>query len=219
MKRQEIKILASSALVRRLAAYLVDILLLFAAIVITQFGLNALTGRLPMRLFTSGPRLEGWVWLSVSLPTYLYFALSESSARGATPGKRLLGLRVTDVAGKRIGFGRALLRTIVKLIPWEVTHLSLFLPTPIFLDGQGGFLPGLITANALIVVYLAVVVMTAGKRGIHDLVAGTMVLPRVASLARREAIEVQKGEKEWNTNRFNSLFTDDQFSANSEEER
>lgn len=192
MNRQETKSQAHSILIRRLAAYLVDILLLFAAVVVTQFGLNAFTSGLPLRLLTTGPRIEVWAWLSVSLPTYLYFALSESSVRGATPGKHLLGLHVTNLAGKRIGFGQALLRTIVKLIPWEVTHLSLFLPTPIFLDGQGGFLPGLMTANALIVVYLAVVVMTAGKRGIHDLVANTIELPRAASLARREAIGAQE---------------------------
>jgi uncharacterized RDD family membrane protein YckC len=193
MKRQERKTLAYSVLVHRLAAYLVDILLLFAAIVVTQFGLNALTGGLPLRLFTTGPRLEGWVWLSVSLPTYLYFALYESSVRGATPGKRLLGLHVTDMAGKRINFGRALLRTIMKLIPWEVTHLSLFLPTPI-MDGQGGFLPGLITANVLIVVYLAAITITAGKQGVHDLVARTMVLPAaLPSAARRSPREARGG--------------------------
>ena len=191
MNRQERKALMYSVLVRRLAAYLVDILLLFIAIVITQFGLNALTGELPMRLFTTGPRLEGWVWLTVSLPTHLYFALSESSAHQATVGKRLLGLRVTDLVGKRMSFRRALLRTIVKLIPWEVTHLSLFLPTPIFLDGQGGFLPGLYAANALIVVYLAVIARTAGWRGIHDLVAGTMIISRLP-FAERKAIVTQE---------------------------
>jgi uncharacterized RDD family membrane protein YckC len=192
MNRQETKSLAYSVLVRRLVAYLVDILLLFAAIVVTQFGLEALTGGLPMRLLTTGPRIEGWVWLSVSLPTYLYFTLSESSVHQATPGKHLLSLRVTDTDGQRIGFGQALLRTIVKLIPWEVTHLSIFLPTPILMDGQGGFLPGLITANVLIIVYLAVIVMTAGKRGIHDLVASTMVLPRAVPLAAREASGAQE---------------------------
>jgi uncharacterized RDD family membrane protein YckC len=193
MNRQETKIPAYSIIVRRLAAYLVDILLLFAAVLVTQFGLEALTGGLPMRLFTTGPLMEGWVWLSVSLPTYLYFALSESSAYQATPGKRLLGLCVTDTDGKRIGFGRALLRTIVKLIPWELTHLSLFLPTPI-MDGQGGFLPGLITANVLIVVYLAAITITAGKQGVHDLVARTMVLPAaLPSAARRSPREARGG--------------------------
>jgi len=76
MHRLETKSLAYSVLVRRLIAYLVDILLLFAAIVVTQFGLEAFTGGLPRHLLTTGPRIEGWVWLSVSLPTYLYFALS-----------------------------------------------------------------------------------------------------------------------------------------------
>jgi uncharacterized RDD family membrane protein YckC len=106
---------------------------------------------------------------------------------------------VTNTVGNRIGFGRALLRTIVKLIPWEVTHLSLFLPTPILTDGQGGFLPGLITANVLIVVYLAVIVVTAGKQGIHDLVASTMVVPALP-LTARKAIGRQEVEQECNTN-------------------
>ncbi len=39
--------------------------------------------------------------------TWLYYALFESSALMATPGKRALGLRVTDLQGRRIGFGRA----------------------------------------------------------------------------------------------------------------
>ncbi len=65
MNRQKIKSLAYSILVRRQAAYLVDIVLLFAAVVLTQFGLEALTGGFPMRLLTTGPRIEGWVWLSV----------------------------------------------------------------------------------------------------------------------------------------------------------
>lgn len=61
MNRQETKSSAFSILVRRLAAYLIDILLLFAAIVSTQFGLEALTGGLPARLLTTGPRIEVWV--------------------------------------------------------------------------------------------------------------------------------------------------------------
>jgi len=59
MNRQETKRPAYSILVRRLAAYLVDILLLFAAVVSTQFGLAALTGGWPFRLLTTGLRIEG----------------------------------------------------------------------------------------------------------------------------------------------------------------
>lgn len=39
--------------------------------------------------------------------TWLYFAFLESSPGQGTLGKRLLGLRVTDYEGRRIGFGRA----------------------------------------------------------------------------------------------------------------
>jgi len=38
---------------------------------------------------------------------FLYFTVFESSGLMATPGKRALGLRVTDLQGRRIGFGRA----------------------------------------------------------------------------------------------------------------
>src|SRR5262245_24273391 len=41
------------------------------------------------------------------LVSWLYFALQESSRAQATLGKLLVGIRVTDLAGARIGFGRA----------------------------------------------------------------------------------------------------------------
>jgi uncharacterized RDD family membrane protein YckC len=44
------------------------------------------------------------------LCNWLYFALSESSVRQATPGKRLCGLCVTDQNRSRIRFGQASIR-------------------------------------------------------------------------------------------------------------
>ena len=38
---------------------------------------------------------------------WIYYAMMESSSKQATLGKQLLGLRVTDLAGRRISFGRA----------------------------------------------------------------------------------------------------------------
>lgn len=51
--------------------------------------------------------------LLVGVP-WLYFALFESSGRGASPGKRVMGLAVTDLAGARLSFARATLRTATK---------------------------------------------------------------------------------------------------------
>lgn len=50
------------------------------------------------------------------LISWLYFALMESSAKQATFGKMALGLKVTDLDGQRIGFGRATGRHFAKLL-------------------------------------------------------------------------------------------------------
>jgi uncharacterized RDD family membrane protein YckC len=50
------------------------------------------------------------------LGIWLGAACFESSAWQATPGKRLLGLSVTDERGQRISLGRATGRNLVKLI-------------------------------------------------------------------------------------------------------
>lgn len=79
--------------------------------------------------------------------TWLYFAGFESSARGATLGKRAMRLRVVDEKGRRLTFGRASLRYVFKLV-------SAF---PLLL----GFIMALFTKK---------------KQTLHDLVAETIVI-------------------------------------------
>ena len=78
---------------------------------------------------------------------WLYFACMESSSHQATPGKLVLGLRVTDESGQRIGFGRASGR-----------HFGKFVSAIIL--GIGFLMAG----------------FTARKQALHDLMAGTLVL-------------------------------------------
>jgi uncharacterized RDD family membrane protein YckC len=89
---------------------------------------------------------------------------------------RLFGLQVADIEGKRISFGRALLRTIIKLLPFEINHLVLFLPTPIWGDPNPGFRIGFVVVNALITLYFATMFLTKRRQSIHDLEAGTIVV-------------------------------------------
>ena len=58
----------------------------------------------------------------VTLPVTLYFASLESSSWQATWGKRTMGLRVVRTDGARLNKTRALTRTALKFIPWELTH-------------------------------------------------------------------------------------------------
>ena len=59
---------------------------------------------------------EGAAQLLALFFSWMYFALMESSPLQATPGKLALRLRVTDLAGDRIGFERATWRFFGKFI-------------------------------------------------------------------------------------------------------
>ena len=94
--------------------YLIGITLLFV-ILNLLFGVN-------QWLFGDRVRAQVVAFLLVTLPVTLYFAIAESSARQGTWGKQRLHLKVTDHNGGRIHFGRALWRTLLKFIPWELSH-------------------------------------------------------------------------------------------------
>ena len=91
---------------------------------------------------------------------WLYVALSESSAAQATPGKRALGLRVTDTAGRRLSFGRASSRNFGKIL----SCLILFI--------------GFVMAG-----------FTRRRQALHDLMAETVVL-RIGPAQAPEAAAV-----------------------------
>jgi len=57
-----------------------------------------------------------WLLAAVIIP-WLYTALQECSTPQATFGKTLLGVKVTDLEGRRISFGRASGRFFARLIP------------------------------------------------------------------------------------------------------
>lgn len=57
---------------------------------------------------------------------WLYYSLSESSERMGTPGKKLLGLVVTDLQGQRISFGRATGRYFGRWISTFVLLIGFF---------------------------------------------------------------------------------------------
>jgi len=85
--------------------------------------------------------------LAVAVAGWLYFALMESSARGATLGKMALGLRVVDLNGNRIGFGKA-----------------------------SGRYFGKIVSSAIFGIGYIMAAFTQQKQALHDIMAGCLVL-------------------------------------------
>lgn len=105
--------------IKRIAAYLIDIVLLFA--VLLPLGLLV---QWSLRLSPqTGPEIALAILWNFSLPSWLYFIISDTSSGGATIGKRLLRIKVSARSGG-MSFARALLRTAVKLFPWELVHIS-----------------------------------------------------------------------------------------------
>lgn len=78
---------------------------------------------------------------------WLYYTLLESSSQRATVGKMALGIVVTDLQGKRISFGRANGRFWGKIVSVIIIYI--------------GFL---------------MVAFTEKKQGLHDIMAGTLVV-------------------------------------------
>lgn len=76
-----------------------------------------------------------------------YFAMMESSSRQATLGKMALGLRVTDVAGRRISLGRAAGRYVAHLL-----------------------------SNVTLLIGYLMMLFTERRQALHDMVAGTVVV-------------------------------------------
>ncbi len=126
----------------RFVAYVIDAILLslvfwaVAAVVgVNPMDIENASGFNPMLNLTS--LVVGW----------LYFALMESSERGATVGKMAMGLRVVTNDGQRLSFPNATGRYFAKIVSAVILCI--------------GFI---------------MIAFTDRKRGLHDMIASTLVI-------------------------------------------
>jgi uncharacterized RDD family membrane protein YckC len=164
---------------RRLAAGAVDygIVVAYLAVLTLVGVLLRAAGLLPDHITTPGGRiLAQLVVIAVlTVPVTLWFAWWEAAPRGATPGKRLLGLRVSRLNGGGLSGSGSMLRSAVKIaVPWEVAHTavwnSLVWPGP---DAPVNTLLFTV-ANGLLLLYVAMLLLGA-HRPPYDRLAGTLV--------------------------------------------
>lgn len=142
---------------RRLVAHLIDHLLVgLAAVAVLApvtgatvlFGVLETVRESPVALIGVIFSAIGII-LAAAAGVWVYSAGFESSSWQATPGKRMMGLIVTDEAGRRITFARASARYFGKFLSSMALHL--------------GYLAALVTAR---------------NQTLHDLLASTLVLQR-----------------------------------------
>lgn len=176
---------------RRLVAYGAGVSFALVALVAVQAVLVPVNPLLRADSAASGAALHAWVTLTVTSPTILGFAAFWASRSGATPGMRLCGIRVRSATGSPLPPVRALLRATVLLIPFELNHLVLFHPVPMWADQDVGFRGGIVAVYVLVTLYLVVTVATRARQGPHDLAAGSVV-ERGTGGAGQEAPDLER---------------------------
>jgi len=137
----------------RFLAYLVDSLLMMVVFfplgITVGLVIGASGGDENSPLLPLANMLINVVSLAVG---WLYHGLLESSSWQGTVGKRLLGLRVTDMNENRIGFGKATGRYFGKIL-----------------------------SGMICLVGFIMVAFTEKQQGLHDMLAGTLVLRGAAT--------------------------------------
>ena len=117
------------------------------------------------------------IFAVLTVPVTVWLAGWEASPGGATPGKRLLGLRVLTSSGDRLTWPRSLLRTALKFtLPWELAHTAWW--NVLLRSGNhGAVLDRLLLSLvcAAITVYL-VSLFVGSRRAPYDRVTGTFVI-------------------------------------------
>lgn len=168
---------------RRIAAFALDYLLIAGYLVVLAIVSSFLTFS-PLKeewqgLISSPERLDFLAFLTSILPVILYFTLLESSKGGATWGKYRMGLRVVHMSGERLSRGRALVRSAVKFLPWQLAHTCLFhIPgwpmepqeTPVWV------IAGLVLTWVAIGFYVVSLVVGPRRRTPYDWISGSQVV-------------------------------------------
>lgn len=132
----------------RFLAYLIDSFLL--SLVFFPLGIGLVFGAVYAGVDPNSPEITvGNLLLNVVsiFAGWLYFSLTESSSWQATIGKKLLKLKVTDMYGQRLTFGRASGRYFGKIISSLICSI--------------GFIMAAFTEK---------------KQALHDMMANTLVV-------------------------------------------
>ena len=157
----------------RAAAFMIDVILMVVILVALTFGLIYLLRAVEVAKANGAEEVFAVIWL---LGAFVlrngWFSLFEMGSRGATPGKRLLGLRVVARDGARLTGAAVIARNAMR-------EIEVFLPLS-FLGAQAaeGTADSFLTIFALLWsgIFLFFPLFNRDRLRVGDLVAGTWVV-------------------------------------------
>jgi uncharacterized RDD family membrane protein YckC len=155
----------------RAIALLIDLLIWFIVSIVIVLMLGFLTAK-----GLSAVIFVGVLNLTMFLLRVFYFIHFELSARGATPGKRIVGIRVTDRRGGPLTASAVIARNLTR-------EIEVFLPISMLLSalaGVGGVRWGYLLLFGWVLCFLVLMFFNRDRMRAGDLIAGTIViaLPR-----------------------------------------
>jgi uncharacterized RDD family membrane protein YckC len=176
----------------RAAAFMLDVVFIILVLIVGAIAL-AFLGKL-MHIWALVVGILGFFLIRV-----FYFPYAELRLRGATPGKRLLGLRVIDRNGRPLKPEAVVVRNLMR-------EVEVFIPmTFLIFASFTGF--GTL-ANVLLAVWLGIFTLMPlfNREGLRvgDMVAGTLVitapkaalLPDLAGQPTRTSVPLTRGSRE-----------------------
>lgn len=145
----------------RLGAFIIDFILLSVAF-ITIAALMGISLVTSMEIKDEGYTF--FILAGILALSWLYNAGMESSSHQATLGKRAVGLKVTDLEGNRISFGKATVRYFFK-------YICIFL---VNINGIPYSVQGVVAIGYL--VNFLFIPFNSKKQALHDIIAHTVVI-------------------------------------------
>jgi len=163
---------------QRAGAFIIDWIIIIVMFLIIIFGINEISKGLGQ----NGDQIAGAVaMLLIFFLRNFYFIIFELGRRAATPGKRMLGLRVASRNGGQLTSNAILARNFVREV--EVFLPLFYLLSSAFSEGVNGWISlfGLIWSG----LFLFLPIMNKDKLRLGDIIAGTWVIqtPKMKLLA------------------------------------
>lgn len=167
---------------KRTLAYLIDCFIAFAAVMLViQWGILSHIREsigITDTWFTSSVNMQLYVLTTISIPVWAYFTFFDSNRSKGTFGKRIFSLWVNDNKNHKISVGKSFLRTLLKLLPWEIAHAGVIFPTPLYYEPAPEVRIASYIGLILFAVYIVSILIDKRKQSIYDKLLGTGVSER-----------------------------------------
>jgi len=128
--------------------------------------------------FEKSWNMELYVLASISLPVWLYFIYFDSNRTKGTIGKRIMKLSVLNNDNQRISPSKSFQRTFLKLSPWEIAHIGIIFPTPIYFEDEPTIRLLTIAGILLFIIYMVSIILDSNGQSIYDRLTGTKVIEK-----------------------------------------